>query len=86
MVAKRIESQDDLKHVIDERSESVTTFLCENVSDIELLEENLKTLSIEFDLFCPIDPYNHDPCIINNFFEKVDSQRKGIIEFHSQDS
>ena len=86
MVAKRIESQDDLKQIIDRRSESVTTFLCENISDIELLEQHLKTLSIEFDLFCPIDPYNHDPCIINNFFEKVDSQRKGIIEFLSQNS
>ena len=83
MVAVRIEARDDLKHVIDERSESVTTFLCENVSDIELLEKRLKTLSIEFDLFCPIDPYNHDPDIINNFFEKVDSQGKGIIEFLS---
>ena len=84
MVAKRIESQDDLKQIIDRRSESVTTFLCENISDIELLEQHLKTLSIEFDLFCPIDPYNHDPCIINNFFEKVDSQGKGMIEFHAQ--
>ena len=82
MAGVRLESPSDLKRKLEERRESVITFLCENPSDMELLGKNLEKLSIEHVLYCPPAPYNHKPSVINGFFEKVDKQGKGTLELN----
>ena len=70
-------SEMDIKRTLEERSDSVITCLCEDPDDLQLLADKIKSFSREFVLFCPIEPFNHDSSIINNFFEKVENDGRG---------
>ena len=67
----------DIADTLQKRKESVITFLCEQPDDLELVDVKMKSLSRESVLYCPIEPFNHDPSIINNFFEKVEDSGRG---------
>ena len=72
-----ISSEEELKRVLEERKNSVVTFLCDETSDLEVLGALLERLQIPFVLYCPYDPLNHSYDVIDEFFEKVQSERKG---------
>ena len=67
----------DIPDTLEERKESVITFLCEQPDDLKLVAEKMESLSRECVLYCPIEPLNHDPSTINNFFEKVEDSGRG---------
>ena len=72
-----ISSEEELKRVLEGRQKSVVTFLCDETSDLEVLGALLERLQIPFVLYCPYDPLNHSYDVIDEFFEKVQSERKG---------
>ena len=72
-----ISSEEELKSVLEERKNSVVTFLCDETSDLEVLGALLERLQIPFVLYCPYDPLNHSYDVIDEFFEKVQNERKG---------
>ena len=67
----------DIPDTLEERKESVITFLCEHPDDLKLVAEKMESLSRECVLYCPIEPFNHDPSTINKFFEKVEDSGRG---------
>ena len=75
-------SEKGLKTTIKERMEYVVTLLCDEPSDLEIIESKLTQLQIPFLLYCPYDPYNHDYDVIRKFFVHVESERKGPITFY----
>ena len=77
MEAVKIQSEEDLKKAILERSDCVVTIICDDPRDLLALDQKLSRLQIEFVLYCPFDPYNHPYDIIDNFFELVESERRG---------
>ena len=72
-----IDSEKGLKETIEKRMDYVVTILCDETSDLEVLESKLKSLQIDFVLYCPFDPYNHSYDVIKKFYRQVLSQRKG---------
>ena len=74
-----IDSEKSLKETIEKRMDYVVTILCDDPSDLEILESKLKILQIVFVLYCPFDPYNHGYDVIKKFLAHVRSQNKGSI-------
>ena len=73
-------SEESLKKIIEEKmKDNVVTILCDDPSDLEILESKLKILQIVFVLYCPFDPYNHGYDVIKKFLAHVRSQNKGSI-------
>ena len=56
---------------------NVTTCLCENEQDLEIAKSLLESIDIDFDLYCPLEPYKHPSDVIIKFFKKVKDERKG---------
>ena len=69
-----IVSEDGLKETVEARLNSVIAILCDEASDLEMIESKLKIHQIPFTLY---DPYKHDSEVIRKFFGQVRSQRKG---------
>ena len=72
-----IDSEKGLKETIEKRMDYVVSILCDDTSDLEVLESKLKSLQIHFVLYCPFDPYNHSYDVIKRFYRQVLIQRKG---------
>ena len=70
----RIYFENELKQTIENRKDSVVAILCDEASDLEMIESKLKSLQIPFTLY---DPYKHDSAVIRKFLGQVRSQRKG---------
>ena len=79
-----IQSEEDLKKTLLERSDSVVTLICDVPSDLKALDQKLRGLLIGFVLYCPFDPYNDSYEVIDNFFDQVERERKGGISYNSQ--
>ena len=77
--AKMIQSEEDLKKTLLERSDSVVTLICDVPSDLGSLDKKLSHLQIDFVLYCPFDPYNHPYDVIDHFFDQVETEHKGGI-------
>ena len=75
-----IVSEDGLKETIEARLNSVVAILCDEASDLKMIESKLKIHQIPFTLY---DPYKHDYEVIIQFLDQVESQRKGQTSFHS---
>ena len=69
-----IVSEDGLKETVEARLNSVIAILCDEASDLEMIESKLKIHQIPFALY---DPYKHDSAVIRKFLGQVRSQRKG---------
>ena len=69
-----IVSEDGLKQTIEARLNSVVAILCDEPSDLEMIDSKLKIHQIPFTLY---DPNKHDSAVIRNFLRQVRSQRKG---------
>ena len=53
----------------------VVCFLCESTADLKLLEDMLRHLCIDHDLYCPFPPFEND--IITDFVDKVEDEKRG---------
>ena len=76
----RISSDEELKKTIPERSNFVVNLLCDDPSDLKMIEATLKHLQIDFVLYCPCLPYNHKYDVIDNFFDRVEEEGKGTCK------
>ena len=77
MTVLPISSESELQELFNRNNEKVTTCLCENEQDLEVAKQLLEKFDVDFDLYCPSEPYKHDSSIIVKFFNKVKEQRKG---------
>ena len=76
---KKILFETNLEKTLLQRGNDVVSILCDDPSDLEILESKLKILQIVFVLYCPFDPYNHGYDVIKKFLAHVRSQNKGSI-------
>ena len=73
---KVIQSQEDLKETLLQRSNDVVSILCDDPSDLQVFEEKLRDLLSEDQtqivVYCPFAPFDHPYNIIDDFFDKVE--------------
>ena len=81
-----IASDEELKQKILEKGDFVLTLLCDEPSDLEIIEDKLNRLQIKFVLYCPFDPYNDSYDVIKKFFYRVETKRKGAIIYFTLDN
>ena len=72
----KIQSEDDLRQTILERSNDVVSILCDDPSDLKFLDERLNDLlskdQTQLVVYCPFAPFDHPYNIIDDFFDKLE--------------
>ena len=56
---------------------SVIACLCEETGDIEVFVAELEKSKVEFNVYCPSTPYQHDDSILSDFIEQVEQTKTG---------
>ena len=78
MMRPTIFSQSQLQEIFTSAQNEVTCCLCESTADLRLMEDQLKSLGICHDVYCPFPPYTHEYGIITDFVQKVEKEKKGV--------
>ena len=68
---------EDIENRFKALQNSVTVCLCEETEDIEVFVAKLEKTELEYEVYCPLTPYQHDDTILSDFIETVEQTKKG---------